>query len=89
MKNIFTQHPRSLGESYGVHFMYASKFGWRMITAGIACLIHAFLPFLFKKTGSNLVFQMLHDMVARSPVVEERAILLSRTITNKICSNEK
>jgi hypothetical protein len=59
-----------------------------MIFGGLACLVHAFLPFIFKKTGSNLIFQMLHNMIERTPKVEERAIVLSQAITNKMCHPE-
>lgn len=61
---LFTEHPASVGETYGEHFVMASSFGLRMIAGGIACLIHGLLPFLFVKTGS-LQVATLHDrMVA-------------------------
>ena len=68
---IFTDHPHSVGESYGEHLVTASGFGLRMIIAGLACMVHAVLPFLFVKTGSAQI-SVLHDrMVAnrrRNPV---------------------
>lgn len=61
---LFTEHPASVGETYGEHLVMASSFGLRMILGGIACLIHGLLPFLFVKTGS-LQVATLHDrMVA-------------------------
>ncbi len=61
---IFTDHPASVGESYGEHLVTAAGFGLRMIVAGGACLVHAVLPFLFVKTGSAQI-TVLHDrMVA-------------------------
>lgn len=61
---LFTEHPKSVGETYPEHFMMASSFGIPMIMAGFACLLHGFFPFLFEKTGSNLVRKLHHRMVA-------------------------
>ena len=59
-RRLFTDHPASVGESYGEHLLRAGWFGVRMIFAGIACLIHAVLPFLFVRTGSVAITE-LHD----------------------------
>lgn len=60
---FFTEHPESVGETYPEHFMVASSFGVPMILAGIACLLHGIFPFLFEKTGSNLVKKLYDRMV--------------------------
>jgi hypothetical protein len=56
----FTEHPASVGEGYFGHMAMAIGFGVRMLYCGVACLIHAVLPFLFVKTGSNTIAR-LHD----------------------------
>lgn len=61
---IFTQHPASVGETYPEHFMVANRFGWRMIFAGMGCVIHGFLPPLFTTTGSRTVAALYERMVA-------------------------
>lgn len=38
-----------------------------MILAGFACLLHGFFPFLFEKTGSDLV-QKLYDRMVTNRV---------------------
>ena len=53
--NPFTRHPGEVGETYGEHFSAAAGFGLRMIAGGIACLVHAVLPFLFVRTGSEVI----------------------------------
>lgn len=58
MSNIFTKHPGDIGETYFQHFCFASIMSVRLLFATIACLIHAFLPFLFINTTSNLVAKM-------------------------------
>ena len=56
----FTQHPASVGETYGEHFRMALGFAAHMLIGGLACLVHAVLPFAFVKTGSGII-QSLHD----------------------------
>lgn len=54
----FTHHPHAVGETYGEHAVAASGFGLLMIGAGLACLVHAVLPFLFEATASDLVMKL-------------------------------
>ena len=58
MFELFTDHPRSVGETYGEHFLFASSFGARMVAGGLACFVHGFLPFLFVRTGSKTVLAL-------------------------------
>lgn len=60
IRQAFTQHPASFGESYTEHLVHATGFGLRMIAGGFACLLHGLLPFLFVKTGSQQI-RTLHD----------------------------
>ncbi len=55
MRNPFTAHPSSVGETYIEHAKFASLSGARMIIAGMACIIHGILPFLFVQTGSQTI----------------------------------
>ena len=59
----FTEHPASVGESYTEHLLRAIYFGARMVFAGIACLVHAVLPFLFVHTGSRAIAELNDRMV--------------------------
>lgn len=56
----FTEHPHKVGETYGEHFMVATRFGTAMLAGGLACMVHAVLPFLCTSTGSQTV-KRLHD----------------------------
>ena len=56
----FTRHPASVGESYAQHMCHAGGFALAMLVGGLACLVHAVLPFLCKKTGSRTIAR-LHD----------------------------
>ena len=59
----FTEHPASVGESYTQHCTCAAGFGVRMLLAGIACLIHAVLPFMFVRTGSRTIAELNERMI--------------------------
>jgi hypothetical protein len=63
--NLFTDHPASVGETYGEHLAAAGGFGLRMILGGMACLLHGLLPFLFTRTGSSTI-ALLHDRMVIS-----------------------
>lgn len=70
IKNAFTGHPASVDETYGEHLASATGFGLTMIGAGLACLLHGLLPFLFVKTGSRAIADLHGRMVtnrARAP----------------------
>ena len=58
MRNPFTAHPHSVGETYPEHFRFALAYGWRMTRGGIAALLHAVFPFLFEKTASALTDEL-------------------------------
>ena len=64
----FTEHPASVGETYTGHMARAACFGLRMIGAGIACLVHALLPFLFQRTGSVAIAELNDRMVVNRRV---------------------
>lgn len=84
MKNIFTSHPHSIGETYFQHLKFASQFGGRMLLGGFACLIHAVFPCFFEKTGSNMLLKMTHHFVGRMPKIEGKALDLSRLMQEKL-----
>ncbi|MCR9073878.1 MAG: DUF6356 family protein [Alphaproteobacteria bacterium] len=61
--SLFTEHPRSVGETYLEHMGVAASFGGRLLVAGLACMVHAVLPFLFTKTGSQAITELHNRMV--------------------------
>ena len=52
---LFTDHPKSIGQSYGGHARGAGRIGATMVLAGLACLVHAVFPFLFEKTAGKAI----------------------------------
>lgn len=89
MRNIFTEHPRNINETYFTHLLFATKFGLQMIIGGVACLIHAVFPFLFKDTGSNFLLRMIHDFICRMPPDENRIVTLANVIEKKVYAQKK
>ena len=63
LRDLFTDHPKTVGETYWQHLFVAAWFSSRLLIAGIACLIHAVFPFLFKGTGSTIVAGLFDRMV--------------------------
>ena len=59
----FTHHPAAVNETYLEHMATAGSFGWRMLTASLACFAHALLPFAFEKTGSTAIRELHERMV--------------------------
>ena len=63
IREAFTNHPTSVGESYGQHLIHATSFGVRMMLGGMACVLHGILTFLFMKTGSKQIETLHGKMV--------------------------
>ena len=55
MKRIFLDHPASVDETYGEHFIFAMKFSLSLFAAAFAALIHALIPSMFEKTASGII----------------------------------
>jgi hypothetical protein len=60
----FTEHPRSVGESYWQHMGVALSFAGSLLLGAAASLVHAVFPFLCTRTGSSIVVR-LHERVAK------------------------
>jgi len=74
--SAFTDHPASVGESYFEHMGVASRFSANLLLAGLACMVHAVLPFAFVKTGSKMINGLYSDMVShrqRKPLPNNQA----------------
>ena len=64
IKRWFLSHPAALGESYVEHMAFACSFGFRLLGAGCACLIHALVPCLFERTGSRMIVALHEQLIA-------------------------
>ena len=82
MANPFTDHPRAVGETYLEHSRVAGAVGFKMIGAGLACLVHAVLPFLFVTTGSRTILALHAKITAGRRKERTEGILAELKIAN-------
>jgi hypothetical protein len=71
IQRLFNEHPASVGETYWGHLLRAAWFGGKMLLGAGACFVHALLPFLFVKTGSETITQLHTAMVTNRRRVPE------------------
>ena len=60
LRRLFTDHPATVNETYGQHFVSAMSFGLRMIWGGLVCMVHALIPGVCCTTASEMIGK-LHD----------------------------
>lgn len=75
----FTEHPAAVGETYGQHFVSAMGFSLSMLRAAFCCAVHALLPFLCEKTGSNCIEGLYDRMVTNRSRLEKERQLETKT----------
>ncbi len=63
LTRIFTEHPATVGETYWQHLVHACGFAFWMLVGGIACFLHALLPFACVTTGSGIIRKLYDRMV--------------------------
>ena len=63
LRDLFTQHPREVNETYMQHARVAGTFAVKLLLASLAVAVHSVLPFLFTRTASTLVARLHDEMV--------------------------
>jgi hypothetical protein len=76
-RKLFLDHPADVDETYVEHARHASSYGVTMIVAGLACLVHAAVPALFKTTGSATI-KTLNDRLVRKRGAKRDATIETR-----------
>ena len=67
LAKYFTDHPESVDETYIEHMNFAAGFGFQLILAGGAALVHAIFPWLCERTASAAVARLYHKTSGRNP----------------------
>lgn len=75
----FTEHPASVGETYGQHLWAAMGFGLELMKAAFCCIVHAILPFMFEKKGSACITELHERMVTNRKRHAEKQPLDAKT----------
>ena len=52
--NLFTEHPRAVGETYCEHFGVAARLSFKLGTASLMQFMHAIFPFVVPPFGTNV-----------------------------------
>lgn len=68
--NIFTEHPTKANETYLQHLRFAMCCGFKMMMAGVSCMLHAIFPFCCKTNASEFVIKM-HDILKKRNEAEK------------------
>ena len=63
LKQLFSEHPKSVNETYIQHFFTSMSFSMKLFKAATACFIHALVPGLCIKTGSKAITELHVKMV--------------------------
>jgi hypothetical protein len=58
-------HLREINETYLEHMYFAQKCGWRMVFAGLACVVHSIVPNFFVNTASNALRALSQEIMDR------------------------
>ncbi|MDJ0761025.1 MAG: DUF6356 family protein [Woeseiaceae bacterium] len=72
LKDRFTDHPATVGESYTEHFSSAMGFSLSMFKAAFCCGVHAIFPFMFEKTGSQCITGLYDRMVTNRSRLKDK-----------------
>jgi len=65
INRVFLDHPATVNESYFQHMRFALGFAFWLSLAGMAALVHAFVPALFETTASRILKRLVAKMEAR------------------------
>jgi len=65
MANIFTKHPKEVGESYLQHLWEAWKYSFILFLLFLTAFIHSIFLFIFKETTSSKIIKMAEDLKTR------------------------
>tara|TARA_B100001142_G_C14016348_1_gene532527 strand:- start:192 stop:416 length:225 start_codon:yes stop_codon:yes gene_type:complete len=65
MKNIFKDHPNSVGETYFQHLLKAMSFVIKLNLIAARAFIHAIFPWCFKDSVSNQIKELNDILQAR------------------------
>ena len=58
MKNIFREHPNSVGETYFEHFFKSCSFSIKLILMAGQSFIHAIFPWCFEYSVSDRISKL-------------------------------
>lgn len=58
-------HLKDVNETYFEHMRFAQRCGFRMVLAGLACIVHSILPHVFVSTASDTMKALDQEITER------------------------
>ena len=58
MRNIFKDHPNSVGETYFQHFVNSCSFGIKLMLIAFQAFFHAIFPWCFEHSTSDKISKL-------------------------------
>ena len=77
LRQIFLEHPKSMGETYLGHQREAFGIGLSMIAGGLACVMHGLVPAMFLTTGGDMISTLHRRITARRAAAGNPGVLAS------------
>ena len=74
LDELFLEHPRAVGETYGEHQRRAFWFAGVLIRAGLACALHGLAPRLCQTSASQAVKRLHGEMTGRRHLAIETGL---------------
>ena len=62
---MFTDHPKTVGESYLAHMGASFAIAGRLLAAGSKCVVHGLVPGLCKTAGSDAIMTLHREVAPR------------------------
>ena len=69
---IFSDHPKSVGETYWQHFIFAFHISLESLKISMLAFVHALFPFLFLVEASNRL-EILYKAIQKRRGHEEKS----------------
>ena len=69
IRRHFTEHPASVGETYGEHFRVAAGFAGSLAVAAMAAAVHAVVPSRCTPTASSRIIALHEQMTTGARAV--------------------
>lgn len=62
---LFFKHPRERNMTYCEHFAHAMKYSIKLFYGSITLCVHAFIPYFFETTGSDIVRNVNNEITKK------------------------
>lgn len=67
LDRLFLEHPRSVGQGYLEHLLFAHRFGGRMLRGALAAFIHGLFPRVCQTAAGDAVRALHASLDRRDP----------------------